>query len=104
MQAVQKEMLNVRAGSSANPEENRLRGVFTDAHASRVVDLVQDALQKGANVVVGDPDQAGKYEGGNIIQPFVLDHVTPEMGTYLSARANALAHLVWFLFSPGIVG
>lgn len=80
VQAIQKEMLNVRAGSSVNPEKNRLRGVVTDTHAARVVALVKDALEKGAKIVVGDPNQVEKYGGGNVIQPFVLDHVGPEMG------------------------
>lgn len=83
MQAIQREMHNVRAGSSANPKDNRLRGVFTDAHASHVTQLVRDAIEKGAEVVVGDPNQAGTYRGGNIVQPFVLDHVVPEMGASL---------------------
>jgi acyl-CoA reductase-like NAD-dependent aldehyde dehydrogenase len=80
VQAIQKEMVNVRAGSSMDSEGNRLRGLFTDSHASRVVKLVNDAVEKGAKVVVGDPSQAGRYEGGNIVQPFVLDYITPEMG------------------------
>jgi acyl-CoA reductase-like NAD-dependent aldehyde dehydrogenase len=89
VQGIQKEMLNVHAGSSANPGDNRLRGVFTDAHASHVVELVKDAIEKGAKVVVGDSNRAGEYGGGNIVQPIILDHIVPGMGALLFSVTRA---------------
>lgn len=82
IQTLQRQMQDVRAGPSTNPEDNLLRGVFTDAHASRVNGLVVDALSKGAKVVVGDPATAGKLSEGNVMQPLVLDGLSPDMRMY----------------------
>lgn len=81
IQALQREMQNVRAGPSSNPTENVLRGVFSDSHASRVSGMVNDAIRKGAKVIVGDPAAAGKFSGGNVLQPLILDGVKPSMRT-----------------------
>lgn len=85
IQALQREMQNVRAGPSANKEDNVLRGVFSDAHASRVSGMVSEAISKGAKVMIGDPAAAGKFRGGNILQPLILDGVNPSMRTSPSA-------------------
>lgn len=74
-------MRNVRAGPSSNMEDNVLRGVFSDAHASHVSEMVNDAISKGAKVIVGDPITAGKSDGGNVLQPLILDGVVPSMRT-----------------------
>lgn len=76
---LKRQMKDIRAGPSTNPEENLLRGVFSDAHASHVNALVADAVGKGAKVVVGDPNTAGKHTAGNVVQPVVLDGLSPHM-------------------------
>lgn len=71
-------METIRAGPSPNPEDNLVRGVFTDAHAEKMASLVADAVDKGAKVVVG-PESSHRYEGGNVVQPVVLDRIAPNM-------------------------
>ncbi|KAF8299299.1 ALDH-like protein [Clavulina sp. PMI_390] len=80
IKVVQKEMAKVQAGPSENPEDNLLRGVFTTSHASRMGDLVKDAVSKGAKVVVGDAAATSQLPAGsNVVQPVVLDGLTDEM-------------------------
>lgn len=75
-------MVNIKAGSSPDPARNAIRGVFSPIHAQNITRLVEDAVSKGASVVVGDEANAGKYDGSNVVQPYVLDGVKPNMGTY----------------------
>lgn len=67
----------VQAGND-HPGEHKLRGLFNDASAKRVRDLVDDAVKKGAEIIVGGSPALSTQ--GNVVQPVVLDHVTRDMG------------------------
>lgn len=84
-------MTNIKAGPSADPEENALRGVFVSAHAERQASLISDALEKGAKLVVGDASSA-THNGGNVVQPTVLDHIKPGMSTLILSLSPFRTH------------
>ncbi|CEQ41633.1 SPOSA6832_03370 [Sporobolomyces salmonicolor] len=67
-----------RASGNPDDKEAALRGLFTHASAQRVKEIVDDALSKGAKVVVGEEN---KIEG-NVVQPMLLKGVTEEMRIY----------------------
>ena len=73
-----RETAQLQASHDSNTDKH-IRGLFTPASAKRVNELVADALSKGAEVVVGDADTAGKHTSGNLVQPVVLDGVTTYM-------------------------
>lgn len=53
------------------------RGLFSKVHAVRVTGLINDALGKGANIVIGKAQTEH-----NIVQPVVIEGITPEMNIY----------------------
>lgn len=64
---------------SAAPCDAPLRGLFTQASADRVREIVDDAIAKGAEVA------AGSYEiKGNVVQPLLLKGVTSDMREFPS--------------------
>lgn len=66
-------MPNVSA--SGDPADKApLRGLFTEASAKRVKEIVDDALSKGAEVAAGSADVKG-----NVVQPLLLKGVTSDM-------------------------
>lgn len=67
---------NVTA-SGSDADGAPLRGLFNDASASRVEDIVKDALSKGAVVAAGSAGFAG-----NVVQPIMLTGVTAAMRTF----------------------
>lgn len=50
------------------------RGLFSQRSADRVNDLIQDALNKGAKIIIGKQESEK-----NVIQPVVLDGINKEM-------------------------
>lgn len=67
--------------ASGTLTEQGLRGLFTPASAARVSDLVQDALSKGAKRIAGNAD-ASKGDIANLLQPQIIEGITPEMRLY----------------------
>lgn len=57
--------------------EVSLSGLYTPQSAIRFLSLVKSAVASGANVLAGD--QQAKGPNGTIVQPHVLQNVTPEM-------------------------
>lgn len=51
--------------------------MFSKVHADRVTGLINDALEKGAKIVIGKAQT--DY---NIVQPIILEGTTPEMKIY----------------------
>lgn len=76
---LRRETHQLQASHDSNTDKH-IRGLFTTASAKRVNELVADALSKGAKVVLGDTNTAGKHISGNIVQPVILENVTMEMG------------------------
>ncbi|KAF8342984.1 aldehyde dehydrogenase [Cantharellus anzutake] len=70
--AVKRELVNVVAGHAVGP--NQLRGLFNPASVRRVQQLVEQARNAGAKVIIS--------EVTNVMQPVVLDHVTPNMDIF----------------------
>ena len=54
-----------------------MRGMFNQIHADKVTDLISDAIKKGATVVTGSQSTVRA-----IVQPIVLEGVTPQMDIY----------------------
>jgi vanillin dehydrogenase len=75
------ETSQLQASHQPNSDKH-IRGLFSPASAKRVNELVGDALFKGAELVLGEKDIAGKQNPGNLVQPVILDKVTQEMGGY----------------------
>ncbi|ORY88424.1 aldehyde dehydrogenase [Leucosporidium creatinivorum] len=64
--------------ASGNPDDKApLRGLFTEASAKRIKELIDDALSKGAEVAAGTADVKG-----NVVQPLLLKGVTSSMRIY----------------------
>ncbi|KAK4705364.1 hypothetical protein P7C70_g838, partial [Phenoliferia sp. Uapishka_3] len=68
---------NVRASGDSTDEGASLRGLFTEASATRVKEIVADALGKGAKVAAGSADVKD-----NVVQPLLLSGVTSDMQIY----------------------
>lgn len=69
-EALKKHFSNMKAGG---PGEI-LSALFTEASAQRFVDMLQDAVSRGAKVLVGDQ----KRDGG-VVQPHIVTNVTTDM-------------------------
>ena len=66
----------LRAGKPG--QEGAVLGGMVDAGAaSRVAAMVADAQAKGAVLVCG-----GGASDGNVLQPAIIDHITPDMAVY----------------------
>ena len=63
----------VRASGDPN-EQVSLRGLFSEASATRVKFIVDDALSKGAKIAAGTADVKD-----NVVQPLLLSGVTSDM-------------------------
>lgn len=69
---------------SAASDGAPLRGLFTDASAERVKEIVDEAMGKGARAAAGTKADVK----GNVVQPLLLDGVTPDMRE-CSSHTNA---------------
>ncbi|KAK4046931.1 hypothetical protein OIV83_005722 [Microbotryomycetes sp. JL201] len=84
---VAKETERLSAAAQGAP----LRGLFTEASAKRVKDIVDDAVSKGAQVA------AGKFDiKGNIVQPIMLDKVNETMKIYREEMFSPVFSIVKF--------
>lgn len=68
---------HVKASGNVEDKSASLRGLFTEASATRVEGIVADAISKGAKVVVGSA-----HVKGNVVQPLLLSGVTSAMRTF----------------------
>ncbi|KDE06354.1 hypothetical protein MVLG_03264 [Microbotryum lychnidis-dioicae p1A1 Lamole] len=85
-------LLNAHAKKvSAASEGAPLRGLFTQASAERAKGIVDDALGKGAKVAAGE----WKVEG-NLVQPILLQGVTPKMQIYKTEMFAPVFSIVTF--------
>lgn len=81
---------NVHASGDAS-KNAPLRGLFTEASAQRVKEIVDDAMSKGAKAA------AGKVQvEGNVVQPLLLDNVTPDMRVYREEMFSPVFSIVTF--------
>ncbi|SCZ87932.1 BZ3500_MvSof-1268-A1-R1_Chr2-3g05400 [Microbotryum saponariae] len=78
---------NVSAAGEGAP----LRGLFTQASAERAKGIVDDALGKGAKVAAGE----WKVED-NLVQPILLQGVTPKMQIYKTEMFAPIFSIVTF--------
>jgi len=62
------------AGAMDANNPMQYRGLFSQRSADRVNDLIQDALNKGAKIIIGKQESEK-----NVIQPVVLDGINKEM-------------------------
>lgn len=69
--AVQKYMSSLKAGDT---DKNPLTALFTEAAAENVLNLIKDAHEQGAKILVGDI----KREGA-VVQPHLVVDVKPGM-------------------------
>lgn len=60
---------------SASPDSPMRRGLFNERSADRARGLLQDALDKGAKVLSGRPQE----NKGNLVQPTVIDNLSDDM-------------------------
>ncbi|BGP57463.1 hypothetical protein JCM8202_002020 [Rhodotorula sphaerocarpa] len=65
------------ASAKSPADGSALRGLFTQASAERVRDVVQDALGKGAEIIAGE-----NRAEGNVMQPVLLKGVKDGMRVY----------------------
>lgn len=67
------------SGASAEKLENpmSMRGMFNQAQATKVTGLVNDAIKKGAKVVIGEASTERA-----VVQPVVLEGTNPSMDIY----------------------
>lgn len=61
-------------------ETASITSLYSPASARRVVKLIQDAIDKGAQLIAGDAKLRGPRE--TMLSPVVLDKVTPEMSLF----------------------
>jgi len=84
--AIKRVLTDITAGHAVAP--NELRGLFNAASVYRVRQLIEQAKNAGAKVILGEDvkpeSKPGKSEVGvtNIMHPAVLDHVTPDMDIF----------------------
>jgi acyl-CoA reductase-like NAD-dependent aldehyde dehydrogenase len=76
--------------SSADPSETsgNLGRLINSEAATRVSGLLEDAVAKGANLILG-----GEVEGA-VMQPAILDHVTPQMRIYREESFGPVASII----------
>ena len=65
------------SGTASSDNPTGMRGVFNQVHADKVTSLVNDAVKKGAKVVIGSASSEK-----SVIQPVVLEGTTPQMDIY----------------------
>lgn len=70
----------IKTGNHLEDPEVSLSGLFTSASATRVVEWLQAAVDKGATLVTGDLAVTGPNK--TIVGPHVLEKVTPEMDIF----------------------
>lgn len=71
---IQKLMNSLKAGDPHSDSDAHLSALFTEASAENVVNMLKEAKQDGAEILVGDL----KREGA-VIQPHVVGGVKPSM-------------------------
>lgn len=59
---------------AGDPSKNALSPLFSTGSAANVLDLIQEALDSGAELLLGDLDRKG-----SIVQPHLLFNVKPGM-------------------------
>jgi acyl-CoA reductase-like NAD-dependent aldehyde dehydrogenase len=78
--------------ASGNPADKApLRGLFTEASAKRIKEIVDDALSKGAEIAAGSADVKG-----NVVQPLLLKGVTSKMRIYREEMFGPVFSLLTF--------
>jgi len=79
----------VKSLTAGDPREARapLGSLVNQAAASRVQELIQDAVQKGATLIAGGGD-------GTVLNAAALDHVTPEMRLYSEESFGPVAAII----------
>lgn len=82
--------IKVESLSAGNPHTTnaQLGGLISPEAATRVEALIEDAVQKGAVALV-----RGTHDGA-VMQPSLLDHVTPEMKIYYEESFGPVTCLV----------
>ncbi|QGZ37589.1 vanillin dehydrogenase [Pseudoduganella flava] len=68
-----------------------LAGMVDPAAAERVARMVRDAVERGATVLPGVP-----APDGNLLQPAIVDGVTPEMAVYREEAFGPIVSIVRF--------
>ena len=72
------EQMKSKKASGSSPETpTSMRGVFNQTHADKVTSLVNDAVKKGAKVVIGSASTEK-----SVVQPVVLEGTNPQMDIY----------------------
>jgi len=78
IEKLKRELANVRAGH-VDDAGHKLKGLYSESSAKRIEALISDAASKGGELILGNhPDS--RCEGGNLLQPTIVDRVTPQMG------------------------
>lgn len=68
------QILAQKLKAGPNGTEANIAGVYNTASAERIVNLLKDAKENGAEILVGDLSHDGPY-----IQPHIVLGYTPEM-------------------------
>jgi acyl-CoA reductase-like NAD-dependent aldehyde dehydrogenase len=79
------------ASLKAAPADAPLAGMVDPAAAARVAKMVDDAIAKGASVLPARPTVEG-----NIMQPALIDEVTPEMLAYQEESFGPIVSILRF--------
>jgi acyl-CoA reductase-like NAD-dependent aldehyde dehydrogenase len=75
----------------AAPADAPLSGMVDPAAAQKVAAMLRDAIERGANVI-----QAAPGVEGNIMQPAIVDGVTPEMAVYQHESFGPIVSILRF--------
>jgi acyl-CoA reductase-like NAD-dependent aldehyde dehydrogenase len=75
----------------AAPADAPLSGMVDPAAAQKVAAMLSDAIERGANVM-----QASPGVEGNIMQPAIVDGVTPEMAVYQHESFGPIVSILRF--------
>jgi acyl-CoA reductase-like NAD-dependent aldehyde dehydrogenase len=80
----------LRAAPADGPTDAPLAGMIDPAAAGRVAAMLQDARERGATVI-----QTGGLEG-NVLQPAIVDGVTPDMRVYQEESFGPIVSVLRF--------
>ncbi|CAP69194.1 uncharacterized protein PODANS_7_11500 [Podospora anserina S mat+] len=72
-----KKVESIKTGNHLEDPAVSISGLFTSAHAKRVMSLVKSAVDGGAKLLAGDLQVTGPR--GTIIRPHILEHVSTNM-------------------------
>jgi acyl-CoA reductase-like NAD-dependent aldehyde dehydrogenase len=98
---LQQETKEIRAGYQVD-DKHQLRGLYDQASAKRIADVVDDGIARGAKLVVGNHDIQQNIEG-SVVQPIVLDHVVQGMRmSFPLATCQKLTNEIGILITVGV--